>query len=172
MTAQYYDQPGERMDLIPTVSYGLGVPFCIIATYVVERFGLKVGLHIGGFLTGIGEHYINGSPTKPFANETIHSFWLETSHVRKAWACERERMLRCVRMKLCNSRLALSEPLAARMGELPRASYIPPMLLLLYRAANSRVILQRNSDALCLSHYFTLFLTGAWPACCLYAYMI
>ena len=55
MTAQYYDQPGERMDLIPTVSYGLGIPFCIIATYVVERFGLKVGLHIGGFLTGIGE---------------------------------------------------------------------------------------------------------------------
>ena len=58
MTAQYYNQPGERMDLIPTVSYGLGVPFCMIATYVVERFGLKVGLHIGGILTGIGELYI------------------------------------------------------------------------------------------------------------------
>ena len=55
MTAQYYNQPGERMDLIPTVSYGLGIPFCVIATYVVERCGLKVGLHIGGFLTGIGE---------------------------------------------------------------------------------------------------------------------
>ena len=57
MTAQYYNQPGERMDLIPTVSYGLGIPFCVIATYVVERCGLKVGLHIGGFLTGIGELY-------------------------------------------------------------------------------------------------------------------
>ncbi len=55
MTAQYYDQSGGRMDLIPTVSYGLGVPFCVIATYVVERFGLRVGLHIGAILTGIGE---------------------------------------------------------------------------------------------------------------------
>ena len=42
------------MDLIPTVSYGLGVPCCLLATYIVERYGLKVGLHIGGVLTGIG----------------------------------------------------------------------------------------------------------------------
>lgn len=52
--AKHYDQSGERMDLIPTVSYGLGVPCCLLATYVVERFGLRVGLHIGGVLTGIG----------------------------------------------------------------------------------------------------------------------
>jgi hypothetical protein len=50
-----YFQTGERMDLIPTVSYGLGVPCCIIATYVVENYGLKTGLHIGGSLTGIGK---------------------------------------------------------------------------------------------------------------------
>ena len=42
------------MDLIPTLSYGLGVPCCLLATYVVERHGLKNGLQIGGFLTGIG----------------------------------------------------------------------------------------------------------------------
>merc|ERR1712241_985890 len=36
-TAKHYDQDGETMDLIPTVSYGLGA-----------------GLHIGGILTGIG----------------------------------------------------------------------------------------------------------------------
>lgn len=52
--AKYYDQTGERMDLIPTVSYGLGIPCCLLATYVVERLGLKTGLHIGGSLTGIG----------------------------------------------------------------------------------------------------------------------
>ena len=34
--------------------FGLGVPCCLIATYVVEKFGLKVGLNIGGALTGIG----------------------------------------------------------------------------------------------------------------------
>ncbi len=53
--AKHYDQPGEKMDLIPTVSYGLGVPCCLLATYVVERFGLRIGLHIGGVLTGIGK---------------------------------------------------------------------------------------------------------------------
>ena len=46
------------MDLIPTLSYGLGVPCCLLATYVVERHGLKNGLQIGGFLTGIGKKLI------------------------------------------------------------------------------------------------------------------
>ena len=55
MVAKYYDQSGETMDLIPTLSYGLGIPCCLLATYVVDRFGLKVGLHIGGNLTGIGK---------------------------------------------------------------------------------------------------------------------
>ena len=53
--AKHYDQSGDKMDLIPTVSYGLGVPCCLIATYIVERYGLRVGLHIGGVLTGIGK---------------------------------------------------------------------------------------------------------------------
>ncbi len=55
VAARYYDQPGEAMDRIPTLSYGLGVPCCVLATYVVERFGLRAGLHVGGSLTGIGE---------------------------------------------------------------------------------------------------------------------
>lgn len=55
MAAKYYDQAGETMDLIPTISYGLGVPCCLLATYVVENIGLKVGLHIGGLLTGLGK---------------------------------------------------------------------------------------------------------------------
>ena len=53
--AKHYDQDGETMDMIPTVSYGLGVPCCLIATYVVEKYGLKVGLNVGGILTGIGK---------------------------------------------------------------------------------------------------------------------
>jgi hypothetical protein len=54
--AKYYNQSGDKMDLIPTLSYGLGVPCCLLATYVVERHGLKNGLQIGGFLTGIGKN--------------------------------------------------------------------------------------------------------------------
>jgi hypothetical protein len=59
MAAKYYDQDGDTMDLIPTVSYGLGVPCCLMATFVVERFGLRAGLHIGGILTGLGEYCRN-----------------------------------------------------------------------------------------------------------------
>ena len=54
IAAKYYEVNGEKMDQIPTISAALGVPFCIIATYVVERFGLRLGLNIGGILTGVG----------------------------------------------------------------------------------------------------------------------
>jgi len=54
VAAEYYDQAGDVMDWIPTLSYGLGVPCGILATYVVERYGLKHGIQIGGSLTGIG----------------------------------------------------------------------------------------------------------------------
>lgn len=62
--AKHYDQDGETMDLIPTVSYGLGVPCCLLATYVVERWGLRAGLHIGGILTGIGKIFLGSSKSK------------------------------------------------------------------------------------------------------------
>ena len=55
--AKYYDQAGDKMDWIPTLSYGLGVPCGILATYVVERFGFKHAIQIGGSLTGIGEFF-------------------------------------------------------------------------------------------------------------------
>ena len=55
VAAEYYDQNGDAMDWIPTLSYGLGVPCGILATYVVERYGLKHGIQFGGALTGIGE---------------------------------------------------------------------------------------------------------------------
>jgi len=54
IAAKHYDQTGDLMDLIPTVSMAIGVPFTLIATYVVKRFGLKIGLKISGILTGIG----------------------------------------------------------------------------------------------------------------------
>ena len=56
ISAQYYDQSGESMDLIPTLSYSLGIPFCMIATFAVEKCGLKWCLRFGGTLTGIGNN--------------------------------------------------------------------------------------------------------------------
>ena len=45
---------GEELDLIPTVSYAAGVPTCLIATYLIESRGLRAGVKIGAYLTGIG----------------------------------------------------------------------------------------------------------------------
>jgi len=52
--AAYYEVSGEELDLIPTVSYGAGIPTCLIATYLIESRGLKAGIKIGAWLTGIG----------------------------------------------------------------------------------------------------------------------
>ena len=36
------------------VSYGLCVPFCLVAVYIVERQGLRFGLMLGSWLTAVG----------------------------------------------------------------------------------------------------------------------
>ena len=36
---------------ILTVSYGIGMPFCIVGTYVVSKFGLRLAINIGALLT-------------------------------------------------------------------------------------------------------------------------
>ena len=53
--AKHYNQSVDKMDLIPTIHFGLHIPCCLIAAYVVERYGLRVSLHIGGVLNGIGK---------------------------------------------------------------------------------------------------------------------
>lgn len=50
----YYDVTGDQLDWIPTVSYAAGVPTCLLATYLVESRGLKTGIQIGSYLTGLG----------------------------------------------------------------------------------------------------------------------
>ena len=53
--AKHYNQSVDKMDSIPTVHSGLGIPCCLIAIYIGERFGLRVVLCIGGVFTGIGK---------------------------------------------------------------------------------------------------------------------
>jgi len=52
--AAYYNVTGEQLDLIPTISYAAGIPTCLIATYLIESRGLKTGVKIGAYLTGVG----------------------------------------------------------------------------------------------------------------------
>ena len=73
IAAKYYKQSEERLDYIPTISYAFGVPFCLVSTYIVEEYGLKVGLHIGGYLTGIGGLMCFAS-SSPFLGDYISDF--------------------------------------------------------------------------------------------------
>ena len=52
--AVYYDQPGDRIDLILVVSYVIGIPFCLVCPYTVAVKGLKFSILLGGILTCIG----------------------------------------------------------------------------------------------------------------------
>ena len=52
--AKYYQQSGDTVDLIPTISSLLGVPCSLLAAYFICRFGLKHGLYFGSIFTGLG----------------------------------------------------------------------------------------------------------------------
>ena len=62
-SAKYYDQTGDRIDLITIVSYALGIPCCILSAYAVETWGLKISLKFGGIMTGIGKIKVISFPT-------------------------------------------------------------------------------------------------------------
>jgi len=55
IVAQYYHQSGEKIDLISTLSTGIGIPLCLMATFLVDSRGTKKGIHVGAALTIIGE---------------------------------------------------------------------------------------------------------------------
>jgi len=76
--AAYYEVSGEELDLIPTISYAAGVPTCLIATYIIESRGLKTGVKIGAYLTGIGGLLCCLS-TFPWIStffDKYHQYWL------------------------------------------------------------------------------------------------
>ena len=45
---------GEKIDLISTLSTGIGIPLCLLATFLVDSRGTKKGIHVGASLTIIG----------------------------------------------------------------------------------------------------------------------
>ena len=55
VAAKYYNQTGEALDMIPTLSTGTGIPLALIATYMVDSQGIKTGIHIAALLTAIGQ---------------------------------------------------------------------------------------------------------------------
>ena len=60
------------------ISYGLCVPFCLIAVYLVERRGLRFGLMIGSWLTAVGGGLCCLS--------TLPGLWSEDGSVTAWWS--------------------------------------------------------------------------------------
>ena len=52
--AVFYQRSTEEITRIITVSYAIGVPFCLVATYIVTKCGLRTVVFTGGLLTFIG----------------------------------------------------------------------------------------------------------------------
>ena len=50
----YKGSTKEDITRILTVSYGLGIPFSIVAPFVVSKYGLRFGLYVGAILTFVG----------------------------------------------------------------------------------------------------------------------
>ena len=47
VSADYFDKDiNTDIDLLSTISFYVGIPMCIISTYVVDAFGFKTGLVI------------------------------------------------------------------------------------------------------------------------------
>lgn len=76
--AEYYHVTGPEVDLIPMISYGLCVPFCLLAVYIVERRGLRFGLMIGSWLTAVGGGLCCLS--------TLPGLWSEDGSVTAWWS--------------------------------------------------------------------------------------
>ena len=73
-----YAQLCIQVDLIPMISYGLCVPFCLLAVYIVERRGLRFGLMIGSWLTAVGGGLCCLS--------TLPGLWSEDGSVTAWWS--------------------------------------------------------------------------------------
>lgn len=55
VSADYFDKDiNTDIDLLSTISFYVGIPMCIISTYVVDALGFKTGMYVGTVLTFVG----------------------------------------------------------------------------------------------------------------------
>ena len=54
-TAKFYDQTGDNMDFIILLSVLFSIPFCLVALYVIDRFGLRIAVNSSSCLAGFGK---------------------------------------------------------------------------------------------------------------------
>ena len=119
--AVYYDQSGERMDLIPTLSYAFGIPCCLMATYAVDKYGLKMVLRIGGIFTGVGGLlcFVSSMPYLSEAMSSDAQFYLAVigqaltgiacpfiscvpTKISQHWFCDKQRAVATILIGMAN----------------------------------------------------------------------
>ena len=54
--AKYYDQTGDRIDLLQLVAFIVEGTFWLFNGYAIEAWGLKVNLRAGGIISCLGKN--------------------------------------------------------------------------------------------------------------------
>ena len=44
VSAKYFDKSANEMDLLSTISFYVGIPMCLVSTYIVDALGFRTGL--------------------------------------------------------------------------------------------------------------------------------
>ena len=52
--ALYYDQPGDKIDLLVIIPHAVTIPLCLVAGMLFNKFGLRFGLISSAVMTGLG----------------------------------------------------------------------------------------------------------------------
>ena len=54
VATEYFQKSVNEIDLLATISFYVGIPMCLVSTYVVDALGLRAGMLLGTSLTFLG----------------------------------------------------------------------------------------------------------------------
>jgi len=129
VTGEYFKISADDVDLLGTISFIVGIPMCLGATYIVNSRGFKTGIYCGSVLTLMGG-LVRGLSTLPGLNQNMDlktQYYLSLvgqaltglgnpfavslpTKVSQNWFGEKER-------GLATGALAMSLPLGIVMGQ-------------------------------------------------------
>ena len=82
--AEYYQVSGDRIDMFPLVGMGVNVPGLLIGLFIIEKYGIKVGMRFGSTCLLLGA-LVRALSTFPAYEESLEGptkFWITfTGHV-------------------------------------------------------------------------------------------
>ena len=144
----------EDITRILTISYGIGMPFCIVGTYVVSRYGLRLGIYIGGILTFVGGLLCCLS-TFPYLREHFHpDIWYWMSVTGQAMTGMGSPFIACVPTKISHqwfrekeriiatTILSLSNPVGIVIGQAVTPLFVQVGLCLTFNSFKDSIVCQ------------------------------